>query len=125
MKLVRCCVAVLRCDGAAVRLLNTSEVNIHAEEVWRIMAHSALRLDLPEGAELEASTGPRVQVLNDELVYAQSGISASSTLEGSAKGSLPDGDIEVGIGAEGAVFALQGPAVKISEGDNNRLINDG
>lgn len=121
----RATLARIGSDVAAVRLLNTAEGSIHAEEGWGIMAHSALRLDLPEGAELEAATGPRVQVLNDGLVYAQSGISASSTLEGSAKGSLPDGDIEVGIGAEGAVFALQGPAVKISEGDNNRLINDG
>ena len=60
---------------------------------------------------------------NDGLIFARSGISTSSHSSNPAF-SLGD-DIEIAIGEEGVVLALDGPAVDILEGNNNRLINDG
>lgn len=110
-------------DTGIVRLENSREGRIFAEEGWGMIAHSNLHLELPESVELEIASGPRVQVRNDGLIFARSGISTSSHSSNPAF-SLGD-DIEIAIGEEGVVLALDGPAVDILEGNNNRLINDG
>ena len=106
---------------------NTPEGVVVVENGKGIVARSRLNLELPEAADVDMASGPRVRVLNDGLIIASTGISASSTSGPAAEDVEPNpgGDIQVVVGESGVVLALQGPAVEILDGADNKMINDG
>lgn len=114
-------------DVAAVHIYNSHDGRVFAEEGWGIIAHSNLYLDLSGAVEAETAAGPRIDIVNDGLIFARSGISASS-VSGDWWEDLeaqPAGDIEIEIGENGVVLALEGPAVEFLDGEDNKLLNKG
>ena len=88
---------------------------------------SNLYLDLSGAVEAETAAGPRIDIVNDGLIFARSGISASS-VSGDWWEDLeaqPAGDIEIEIGENGVVLALEGFSGGFLDGEDNKLLNKG